>query len=110
MIANHTPSLITSTAAAVAVRAWVIFRPAIEKEQSTMMISALPPGAPGSGSAVSAETSAVTVTIALTSRPPEGRYAFWSMSTVKPGRLVMAAQSAYFAVGGAGTGVPTQRA
>jgi hypothetical protein len=50
------------------------------------------------------------VTTALTSRPPAGRYGLWSMSTVKPGRLVMAGQSAYFAVGGAGTGVPTQRA
>jgi len=38
----------------------------------------------------SARKPAVTVTTALTSRPPAGRYGLWSMSTVKPGRLVMA--------------------
>ena len=62
-----------------------------------MMISALPPGAPsgapGPGDGISPDASAVTVTTALTSRPPTGRYGFWSMSTVKPGRLVIAISS-----------------
>ena len=110
MIANHTPSLSTSSAASVAAHARPILRfDLIDPEQSTMMISALAPAAPGSGG-VSSDASAVTVTTALTSRPPAGRYGLWSMSTVKPGRLVMAGQSAYCAVGGAGTGLPTQRA
>src|SRR5215467_5022829 len=98
MIANQTPSLIMSTAAAVAAHACTILLIGIpiELERSTMMISALPPAAPGShGGALL--TSAVRVTIALTSCPPVGRYGLWSMSTVKPSRLVMAGQSAYFA-------------
>src|ERR1700722_8649949 len=54
-----------------------------------MTISALPaPGATAAGPVP--VSSAVTVTIALTSRPPAGRYGFWSMSTVNPGRLVIA--------------------
>src|SRR5215469_3766783 len=116
MIANQTPSLIRSTAAAVAAHACTILPIGIpiEFERSTMMISALPPAAlppaaagPGGGAPL---TSAVRVTIALTSRPPVGRYGLWSMSTVNPSRPVMAGQSAYFAAGGDGTGVPTQRA
>ena len=45
MIANQVPSLITSTAAAVAARASTILAGgwSIDPEQSTMMISALPP-------------------------------------------------------------------
>ena len=68
MIANHVPSLITSTAATVAARAWTIFLlgKAIEGERSTMMISALLPAAPGSGGCVPSDASAVTVTTALT--------------------------------------------
>ena len=53
-----------------------------------MTISALP----ASGTAAAGPppvASAVTVTIALTSRPPTGRYGFWSMSTVNPGRPVI---------------------
>src|SRR5215472_11950697 len=108
MIANHTPSLITSNAATVAARALTILLSGklIDPERSTMTISALPTAGPGS----SPVWSAVTVTIALTSRPPVGRYGLWSMSTVNPSRPVMAGQSAYFAAGGDGTGVPTQRA
>src|SRR5580692_5057290 len=58
-----------------------------------MMISALPPSGCTSDWA-SPVSSAVTVTIALTSRPPAGRYGFWSMSTVNPGRLVIVVSSA----------------
>src|ERR1700743_2020428 len=58
-----------------------------------MMISALPPCGTASGLA-SPVSSAVTVTTALTSRPPAGRYGFWSRSTVNPGRLVIAVSSA----------------
>ncbi len=92
-IANHDPSLMTSTAADVAARACAILSFAsIDPEQSTMMISALPPAAAGPPGA-SPVASAVTVTTALTSRPPTGRYGFWSMSTVNPGRLVIALSS-----------------
>ena len=95
-IANRAPSLMTSTAADVAARAARILSggKSIDPEQSTMMISALPSalscagGAPSVGSA-----SAVTVTTALTSRPPTGRYGFWSICTVNPGRLVIAHSS-----------------
>src|SRR5580692_11493175 len=53
-----------------------------------MTISALPPsGAAAAGPEPVA--SAVTVTIALTSLPPAGRYGFWSMSTWNPGRPVI---------------------
>ena len=58
-----------------------------------MMISALPASAPGPPDGASPVASAVTVTTALTSRPPTGRYGFWSMSTVNPGRLVIALSS-----------------
>ena len=47
-----------------------------------MMISALP--APPAGAATATSAPDVTVTTALTSRPPSGRYWFWSTSTVKP--------------------------
>jgi hypothetical protein len=72
--ANATPSRITSTAAAVAARASAILVRGlpIDPEQSTMMISAL--SASAAGPAVPAD---VTVTTALTSRPPSGRYSFW---------------------------------
>src|ERR1700761_6162801 len=46
-----------------------------------MMISALPPGPPVAVNATSGPD--VTVTTALTSRPPSGTYWFWSTSTVK---------------------------
>src|SRR5882672_10545508 len=53
-----------------------------------MTISALPTsGATAAGP--SPVASAVTVTIALTSRPPAGRYGFWSMSTWNPGSPVI---------------------
>src|ERR1700743_1907607 len=58
-----------------------------------MMISALPPCGTASGLAPPV-SPAVTVPTALTSRPPAGRYGFWSMSTVNPGRLVIAVSSA----------------
>jgi hypothetical protein len=63
----------TSMAAAVARRAWISFfhGVAIDKEQSTMMISAALAG-PVIPSA--AEPADVTVTMALTSRVPSGRY------------------------------------
>ncbi len=47
-----------------------------------MMISALPAPPPGAATETSAPD--VTVTTAFTSRPPSGRYWFWSTSTVKP--------------------------
>ncbi len=74
--ANATPSRMTSTAAAVAARASAILLGGafIEPEQSTMMISAL--SAPGAGAAETVPAVA-TVTTALTSRPPSGRYSFW---------------------------------
>ncbi len=59
-----------------------------------MMISALPPLRRRARRRASPVSSAVTVTTALTSRPPAGRYGFWSMSTVNPGRLVIAVSSA----------------
>src|SRR5262249_34120747 len=92
MIANHVPSRITSTAADVAARASVIlvFGTSMDPEQSTMMISAVPPLAPGSGEVASPVAPTVTVTTALTSRAPGDRYGFWSTSTVNPGRLVIA--------------------
>ena len=50
-----------------------------------MMISALPAPPPGALPAPRATSAPdVTVTTALTSRPPSGRYWFWSTSTVKP--------------------------
>ena len=58
-----------------------------------MMISALPPAPSCAGRTRPPVASAVTVTTALTSRPPTGRYGFWSMSTVNPGRLVIALSS-----------------
>src|SRR5579862_1003685 len=61
----------------------------MDPEQSMMMISALPPDGAAAGAAP--VSSAVTVTIALTSRPPDGRKGFWSISTVKPGRPVVIA-------------------
>src|SRR5262249_5005547 len=45
-----------------------------------MMISALSRASTGAASPVSGE---VTVTMALTSSPPTGRYSFWAISTVK---------------------------
>ena len=75
-IANHVPSLTTSIAAAVAARASAILvgGKSIDPEQSMMMISALLPPPPTAGSGgVSPLPSAVTVTIALTSRPLTGR-------------------------------------
>src|SRR6516165_4244998 len=47
-----------------------------------MMISALPAPPPVAARATSGPD--VTVTTALTSWPPSGRYWFWSTSTVKP--------------------------
>jgi hypothetical protein len=78
----------TSMAAAVARRAWISFfhGVAIDKEQSTMMISAALAG-PVIPSA--AEPADVTVTMALTSRVPSGRYSFWKTSTVKSGALIL---------------------
>src|SRR5215813_8241550 len=92
--ANATPSRITSTAAAVAARASAILvcGDLIDPEQSMMMISAMP--APAAADGVSDRPSAdpvsgeVTVTMALTSSPPSGRYSFWETSTVKSGRLI----------------------
>ena len=56
----------------------------IDPEQSMMMISALA-GAPAATAGIpAASAEEVTVTMALTSRPPSGRYWFWSTSTVKP--------------------------
>ncbi len=86
--ANKTPSRTTSTAAAVAARASAILvcGYSIDPEQSMMMISALlaaaPPGPPPGRAATPGPEA--TVTMALTSRPPSGRYWFWSTSTVKP--------------------------
>src|SRR5580692_10694021 len=92
--ANRTPSRTTSTAAAVAARASAIFvcGYSIDPEQSMMMISAAPSGpsaadaAPAGPAPVSPAASAAdaTVTIALASRPPSGRYWFWSTSMVNP--------------------------
>ncbi len=79
--ANVTPSRIASMATAAACRAAAILpRPAIDPEQSIMMISA----PPGSSSGARSSSADVTVTIALTSRPPSGRYSFWKTSTAKP--------------------------
>src|SRR5258708_40212618 len=54
-----------------------------------MTISAKPAAGAGAGpvpdDAVSGD---VTVTIALTSSPPSGRYSFWATSTVKSGWLI----------------------
>src|SRR5215831_1996221 len=90
--ANATPSRITSTAAAVAARASAILvcGDLMDPEQSTMMISALPESAAGPASRPSPEAAAgdVTVTMALTSSPPSGRYSFWEISTVKSGWLI----------------------
>ena len=88
MTANQVPSRITSMAAAVAARASAILvcGYSIDPEQSMMMISALPcwpPDGPAPENPV-ASAADVTVTIALTSRPPSGRYWFWSTSMVKP--------------------------
>src|SRR5215470_1038855 len=92
--ANATPSRITSTTAAVAARASAILvcGDLIDPEQSMMMISATPPPASAAGASdlppadpVPAE---VTVTMALTSSPPSGRYSFWETSTVKSGWLI----------------------
>ena len=92
--ANAVPSRSTSIAAAVAARADMIFDcgTSIDPEQSTMMISAAPlappapPDGPPLGNAISA--AELTVTTALTVRPPSGRYWFWSTSTVKPDSLM----------------------
>src|SRR5216683_1487141 len=92
--AKATPSRITSTAAAVAWRASAILvRGAlIDPEQSIMMISAEPSPLVGPALAdpAPAESEDVTVTTALTSRPPSGMYSFWKMSTVKSGWLIAA--------------------
>src|SRR6201986_855684 len=82
--ANPTPSRTTSIAAAVATLAWDILvgGESIEPEQSMMMISALP--APPRGAAIATSAPEFTVTTALTSRPPSGRYWVWLTSTVKP--------------------------
>ena len=74
-------------AAAVASRAWIsfVFGSSIDQEQSTMMISAALAG-PVIPSA--AEPADVTVTMALTSRAPSGKYSFWKTSTVKSGALI----------------------
>ena len=73
--ANATPSRITSTAAAVAVRASAILVRGlpIDPEQSMMMISAPADPAAASGT----DSPEVTVITALTSWPPSGRYSFW---------------------------------
>ncbi len=94
MTENRTPSRTTSTAAAVATRASAILLCgySIDPEQSMMMISALPSGpapadaAPAGPGPVSPAASAAdaTVTMALASRPPSGRYWFWSTSMVNP--------------------------
>src|SRR5215831_14221146 len=90
--ANATPSRITSTAAAVAARASAILvcGDLMDPEQSMMMISALPESAAGPGGPPSPDVVAgdVTVTMALTSSPPSGRYSFWEISTVKSGWLI----------------------
>src|SRR6516225_3355305 len=80
--ANATPSRTASTAAAAAARASTILLRGvlIDLEQSTMMISAELDAA--AGPSASAE---VTVTMALTSCPPAGRYSFWKTSTVNLG-------------------------
>ena len=94
MTENRTPSRTTSTAAAVAARASAILvcGYSMDPEQSMMMISALlsgpsladtAPAGPGPASPAAPAADA-TVTMALTSRPPSGRYWFWSTSTVKP--------------------------
>src|SRR5262252_3811206 len=54
-----------------------------------MMISArCAPSAPAAGPPAWPAAGAVTVTIALTSRPPSGRYSFWKTSRVKSLGLV----------------------
>jgi class 3 adenylate cyclase len=86
--ANAVPSRMTSMAAAVASRAWVslVFGSSIDQEQSMMMISAAPAGDAGPSAT---EPADVTVTMALTSRAPSGRYSFWKISTVKSGALIV---------------------
>ena len=71
MTANHTPSLTTSTAAEVALRAWVILvcGTSIDPEQSMMMISALPDPALATAASPGVPSD-VTVAMALTSRAP----------------------------------------
>jgi hypothetical protein len=59
----------------------------IDPEQSTMMISA---ALATSSCPLAAEPAEVTVTMALTSRAPAGRYSFWKTSTVKSGALIVA--------------------
>src|SRR5215467_2199529 len=80
--AKATPSLITSTAAAVAARACSILvrGDLIDPEQSMMMISAPPELVVVAARPVSGD---VTVMMASTSSPPAGRYSFWEISTVK---------------------------
>ncbi len=92
MTANHTPSRTTSTAAAVAVRAWVILLcgTSIHPEQSMMMISALPDPATAATPGVPSD---VTVATALTSRAPSWRYWLWSTSTVNAGWLMRGVSS-----------------
>ena len=76
-----------------------------------MMISALPSGpsladtAPaGPGPARPAAPAAdATVTMALTSRPPSGRYWFWSTSTVKPDSVMRSFLLGYGAARRTGT-------
>ena len=88
--ANATPSRITSTAAAVAARASAILvcGDLMDPEQSMMMISALPWSAAAAGRPPSSDVDDVTVTMALMSSPPSGRYSFWEISTVKSGWLI----------------------
>jgi hypothetical protein len=69
-------------------RAWIslVFGSSIDHEQSTIMISAKLAGNAGPSAM---EPADVTVTMALASRAPSGRYSFWKMSTVKSGALTM---------------------
>src|SRR5258708_27634632 len=54
-----------------------------------MTISAKPAAGAGAGPVPDdAVCGDVTVTIALTSSPPSGRYSFWETSTVKSGWLI----------------------
>jgi len=72
--AKATPSRITSTAGGGRAASRSCSGTLIDPEQSMMMISALSVTAAGAAAAVPA---VVTVTIALTSRVPSGRYSFW---------------------------------
>lgn len=54
----------------------------MDPEQSTMMISA------ALASLTATVSPDVTVTIALTSWPPSGRYSFWKISMEKSGWLI----------------------